>query len=214
MTRINPRRIQQDNNFARYGEPCSLDQLFYHIVLVSNANQPVLTGLAVSLRRSECVPNSHSCPIDGSMNFNGDPLMVRGYPGWNGRLWLRLEDNTKDFSSTSWCWRTNTHTGSGGFGSYNGPWKDIRQLRHQHGQRHPYPEPICYSWDYRIYEQDWPRVAQWWQHMKTVSQLHHNCEPDSNYYFAWENPAIAERDRRYMQELSTAESNCDETYHI
>lgn len=95
------------------------------------------------------VRNSHACPVNGVTNCMGLPEHPSGYRGFEGRVWLRLNLDLKkrhvNWGSDAFI-GSRSHTGTGGAGSYNGPWKYTDRIP-------------CYSWDYRIFIDDWPDLG-------------------------------------------------------
>ncbi len=122
-----------------------------------------------SLRWSDSVSNSHSCPIGGVTNWGGREKMKdgspapSGYPGWTGRVeWICAWPKEWDghylggdiFSAGSFrTGRQRAHTGTGGGGGM------------RYSEKHK-----CYvmshGYDFRIYAADWPGLTRY--HEKRV----------------------------------------------
>jgi hypothetical protein len=167
---------------AIYGEePKTMDELAQAVIKVLNnyqehrtrreGSKTVMTssptarcvGLSWRVTHSDMVSNSHSGPEGYPQNFMRKKDIPTGYPGWTGRVWVRYEREAGYSFGSDPFNRTLTHTGTGGGGSYNGPWEKISNTRFQRFKhaRGPnmYPEVCCFSWDFRIYDADWPEVT-------------------------------------------------------
>lgn len=129
-----------------------------------------LLGLCFEVSYSDCVSNSHSCPRGGVTNWNKDPSKPMWYKGLTGRVWARYSRSPEYFGSDVFR-HSGCHTGSGGYGSYNGPWDQITgcywRLKKQLGKREfPFHgvsleefsslAPTCYSWGCKMFLDDWP----------------------------------------------------------
>lgn len=74
-------------------------------------------------------------------------------PGFSGRVWIRYAGPGRGFASDTFRSRTQTYTGTGGAGCYEGPWSSV--YAHEYYARRldlKIKRPIveCYSWDYRF----------------------------------------------------------------
>lgn len=169
----NYREQQHRANIARFGEPKNLDELFNFVVKVAQFHEPLLVGFAWDIYYRKEISNTHACPINGVTNFSRESNRPTGYSGWTGRVWLRYSDRPRTWGSDAMN-RTQTHTGSGGYGDYGGPWAhecriwyDIKKM----GLDLDYPEPVLYGFDYKIFEDDWPLVKRWREQQEIVSLL-------------------------------------------
>ena len=108
-----------------YGrEPTTLDELAECVIKVIDRQTPV-AGFVWHIRHDTSVSNTHDCPIDGVTNWGGrDQNRPFGYPGWEGRVWIRYKSDKETWGSDPFR-ATLTHTGAGGWGSYDGPWQKI-----------------------------------------------------------------------------------------
>ena len=179
-----------------YGhEPTDLNDLARCTMAVINHNlagQSRLLGFSWRLNFQE-VSNSHYCPIDGVTNWGGrTPGAPRSYAGWYGRVWVRYENSPKSFGSDP-LRGTLTHTGTGGFGSYNGPWHDISHAIHNtystknRKGKGKSKEPQLYSWDYRVFDADWPLISDEFQQLRIADILSGDFKTHS-HSFLWEDP--------------------------
>lgn len=126
---------------------------------------PRLLGFETfSLRWSDEVSNSHSCPIGGVTNWGGREKMAdgsdapRGYPGWTGRVdWIVAWPKEWDgfylggdlFSAGTFrTGRQRAHTGTGGGGGMR--WDEDHKC---HVMTHGY--------EFKIYAADWPGLARY-----------------------------------------------------
>lgn len=125
------------------------DQLNIAELIASKHNDEGLLGLALDIRYSLKISNSHSSPRDGVTNWGGrDKNRPTGYPGWHGRVWLlyRNEQSTRIapfFSREPHA--SGLHTGTGGYGLYDGT---------EWNRDFGYP---C-SYDCKIFDSDHPEI--------------------------------------------------------
>lgn len=213
MSTVNYREIWQAKNFERYGEPQNLDELAHHVIQVISASNPVV-GFSWDIRYSTRVSNSHAAPIQGHQNFMASDDLPRGYPGWAGRVWIRYAyDGLSDWPGpgSDPFYRTNTHTGSGGFGDYNGPWGELVEIHYKNRDALDVVErPSVFSWDYRIYEQDWPAVSAWREKQEAWCTLADMPPSYQNHWFQWDDLDTQAQDQEYLNrihQLKIAESS-------
>lgn len=134
-----------------------------------NVPMPKVLKITHSMRWSDSVSNSHSCPHNGVTNWGGRVEGApRGYPGWTGRVdWLVEWPKEFDgiylgsdlFSRGTFCTgrqRAHTGTGGGGGGHFN---KEFNTWCQSPG----------YSFD--IFAADWPGMARYYEKMKVWEKL-------------------------------------------
>ncbi len=120
---------------------------------------PRLLGFTqFSLRWSDEVSNSHSCPIGGVENFMRHEDKPKGYPGWTGRAeWMVAWPKEWDgyylggdlfAAGTFRTGRQRAHTGTGGGGGMR--WNEDHKC---HVMTHGY--------EFKIYAADWPGLARY-----------------------------------------------------
>jgi hypothetical protein len=165
-----------------------------------------VSGFAWDIRYSELVSNTHSNPEGYPGNFMNKPNLPKGYPGWLGRVWIRYSEECRSFGSYPFA-KTLTHTGTGGAGSYHGPWTNIASHRYKKlgftRAANAYPEPKIYSWDYRFYDLDWPKLAEMVSKQKMWAAL--SGQPWQNkHYFEWTDPEVLAADAAFIAECVTA----------
>jgi hypothetical protein len=190
-----------------YGrDPATLDELAECVTAVINSQlaDPVV-GFAWDLVYSDLVSNSHSSPEGLVENWLGKPHLPTGYPGFTGRVWIRYGGTPKSWGSDPFR-LTLTHPGTGGAGSYSGPWAGVSASRfHRYGHRQvqdAYPEIHCYSWDYRFYLEDWPGIAAWVEKQQMMSLL--SGRPwQTSHRFSWNDNQTAAADAAFMAECVT-----------
>lgn len=190
----------------------------------------VCVGLKWTLTRSDRVSNSHSGPLLGYSNWNNDyEDGVRNYPGWEGRVWVRYAQPREGFGKT--FEEAMSFTGTGGWGAYDGPWTNVSSSRYRtfgqdrNGIASRYPEVACYSYDYRMYESDWPEIAHLWpQHIAAYEAQVDQIKKDNllntiktvrmpfigpmaplTHVFFWEDPATKAKDEDFLDRLKTGE---------
>lgn len=191
-------------------DPESMDELAQCIIAVienqfngssKSAKKYKVLGFAWDLRHSMCVSNTHSSPEGHPQNFRVDSNLPKGYPGWSGRVWIRYQDECKDWADSPFK-ETLTHTGTGGAGSYNGPWSTVSAARWQRFGldrkfEKYYPYINCYSWDYRIYDLDWPAIEKWKEEMMFLGNL--KGEPwEYTHKYNWTDPETLEADATFI----------------
>lgn len=192
------------------GEPETLDQAFdfLHNALEVNSKanvMPYILGLAWSVSYREKVSNTHSCPADGVTNWGGKPDKPRGYPGYAGRVWVRIaHEHARPWISDMFA-QSQFFTGTGGGGAYDGPWKTVcakRHVRYGFKKHHTYyPDIKCYSWDFRFYHNDFPMIKDKWVHNNLLNVIKTGNETISiDQYRVWEDPATAEADANFIAE--------------
>lgn len=186
-------------------EPENMDDVAEAIrlkVLANTKNR--LWGLHWELRYSDQVSNSHSRPLDGVENWGRKPEKPIGYPGWRGRVWARYS-TVFDGWGSDYFRDTLSHTGTGGSGSYNGPWQKInsdffqiqtliKKMKPKRSNGRPFYEPQTYSWEYRIYESDWPGLQKEREQGKLMAILkgeHFRMPP---HRFRWDDEEAVKHD--------------------
>lgn len=203
----------------RFGEPETLDQAFEFLLNSLQAEGdprrgPLVLGLAWSVSYRDRVSNTHSCPATGETNWGCKPDKPNGYPGYSGRVWVRY--GYQDPNKFSWGSdpfnRSQFFTGTGGGGSYDGPWKALCTARYNRfgHKKHAsyYPEIDCFSWDFRFYHDDFPAIRELWVknnlfNVVATGKTRINIEQ----YRVWEDPATVEADRIFMQECERVKAN-------
>lgn len=204
------RRLEQKQAFdARYGEPRTLDELATTVIQAASdfadSKSPGcrVVGLQWDVQH-RLVSNSNYSPIDGFTNFAGrDDRLPTNYPGWYGRLWIRYNQPPGGFGSdpVKQCF---VHTGTGGFGSYDGPWDRLAHVQYKNRNRFDYPKPEFYSWDFRFFESDWPQLSE----AKARSDVWHALGGEdkfSQHRFLWEDPDVRQKDQEFMQRVKDSE---------
>jgi len=210
MTLIKERILQV------YGrEPESLDELARCVIAVienqknddygQGGKNYRVAGFAWDIHYRDLVSNTHSSPAGLPQNWRGEAHLPKGYPGWMGRVWIRYAEPCRSFGSSPFD-STLTHTGTGGAGGYGGPWETIsaeRFRRYGHKRvKDAYPEICCYSWDYRIYQADWPKLTQWVEKQQIWSEL--SGKPWlKNHTFEWNDPEVLAQDAAFLAECAT-----------
>ena len=183
-------------------EPKSLDDLALGVIKVISKKAPVL-GFAWDVRYAD-VSNTHSCPESGKTNWSGrNPDAPRSYPGWSGRVWIRVGPNNCSFGSDLFS-QTLTYSGTGGAGGYSGPFSEIsRYFWDRYGYKRPanrYPDPLIYSYDYRFYADDWPEVASLASQQVLFDKLSAGKNTIQHHKFEWFDEATLEKDQAFIEE--------------
>lgn len=207
-----------------YGKlPETLDEVAESVIAVVSQTDPVV-GFAWDINYNPKCSNTHYAPHNGKTNWGGHVKGApRNYPGFYGRFWIRYAEETKDvFGSTGNLRKSLTHTGSGGGGSYNGPWVEICTAAFQAGRSGlpqkddlfalPIPTTKCFSTDYTIFLADHPGLD-----IESAIAAH-NLQQDKdeiwhavsgtrwtrqqfqlNHKFQWEDPATKAADEEFIE---------------
>lgn len=189
-----------------FDEPKSLDDLgngilkyFKNTVHRDHYGNDVLiniVGLSWELKYTDTIITTHCAPLGKSSSMTNPESL----PGFTGRIWLRTES---DFSG--WLSKTISkcvlHPGSGGVGSYDGPWKNVNAAFYNEYGPKPtntkIPKPIMYSWDCKIFLDDLPLIKQYIENHKLMSTLKSELY-SFKHSFLWNDPETAERDENYL----------------
>lgn len=147
---------------------------------------------------------THSSPIEGTDNWGSDPKYPTSALGWHGRVWIRYSKDTPRFGSDPFS-KTLTYPGSGGFGSYSGPWATVSAARHnKYGWKRSkgdYPEVRCYSWDFQFFEDDWPvlkNIVAQQVLFATIAGTNTKKFPMSTSNISWTDPVVAAADKEFV----------------
>ena len=92
------------------------------------------------------IPNTHSCPINGTTNWWGTKDAPKGYPGFAGRLWLVYKYSPSGFGREL-AKDSSIHPGSGGSGYY-----DLANHLCDYDKEYPL------SWYCKIFIDDFPKL--------------------------------------------------------
>lgn len=155
-------------------EPETLNEVAQCVIATVNSKKDrkgrtvKLSGFSWDVSHSDSVSCSHYSPIGYPRNWGGmqkgedGECLPRGYPGFEGRIWIRYAEDFDNFGYD--LSGTLSHTGTGGSGSYNGPWATIATAWFKkYGYKRKeanYSEPSLYSWDFRFFDSDWPKIAE------------------------------------------------------
>lgn len=212
----------KDNLLKVYGrEPRDLDDLAHCVIAVINSqinrdswsrkkkvteDRPhCVVGFAWDIKWSPSVSNSHSSPEGYPQNWGRDKKGVpEGYPGYHGRVWIRYADEPRSWGSEPFE-ATLTHTGTGGAGSYSGSFAAVASARyHRYGHQRikgAYPEVNCYSWDYRIFDYDFPGIVEAREKHEVWDRLADQNTVNS-HKFEWQDPDTLIADAEFMAECA------------
>jgi hypothetical protein len=163
-----------------------------------------VVGFDWDIKYSPEVSNTHSSPEGYPQNFMCKDHLPTGYPGWAGRVWIRYATECKGFGSDGFH-KTLTHTGTGGFGTYSGPWEGVSTAHYHHAEHNPktsYPRRVCYSWDFRIYSADWPAIATLVREQQTWAILSGKAW-DPGHRFSWTDAGTLIEDSKLIAECAT-----------
>jgi len=153
-------RAEQKQYFDQlFGKPATLDELAQTVIravdhrFAKQGYRNRVVGFAWDMRYGD-ISTSHCATICDESNFTNPTT----HPGWSGRLWIRYaEPNQLSFGSDLLD-GAFTYTGTGGFGSYNGPWEFVSMVQYLN-HNCDFPQPQINSWDYRFFASDWPSAV-------------------------------------------------------
>ena len=223
-----------------YGtEPQSMDELGFAVIKVLNEHRErsisgtgkkrvykespkvQCVGLSWRVTHSDSVSNSHSGPEGYPQNFGRKEGVPTGYPGWSGRVWVRYKQERGYTFGSDPFRQALVHTGTGGGGSYNGPWSEISNTRFQrfkHSNSDDIFAPVaCFSWDFRIFDYDWPEVTAnvieeyekscVWASLTNLPQPTH-----PSHIFLWEDPEQKALDKAFLIDHEFSEKSLNKDF--
>jgi hypothetical protein len=122
---------------------------------------PILYFSTFSIKWTDRVPNTHSCPHDGVTNWGGlNENAPRGYPGWRGRFDYVVQSYKNQlgcYPGSSDMWKgTRIYTGTGGGGGA----KDQNKTFHQ-----------SFGFGVELFESDWPAMAEAYKKVRAWAAL-------------------------------------------
>jgi hypothetical protein len=167
-------------------EPENLDEVAKAIIATARANGHALTGFAWQLHYKSRLSNSHSAPLDGVRNFTGQPHLPSGYPGLTGRIWIRLEKQDKCHFASDLLNETCAHPGSGGAGSYSGPWDTMYK-------ECPNEKLRLFSYELKLWVSDWPNIERIINRQMLFPALKQQAFSYA-HSFEWTDPEVLARD--------------------
>lgn len=189
-------------------EPTALPELGKVVLDLVNHKRTVV-GLKWDIKHGK-VSNTHYCPEGGQTNWGGYHTkngVPTSYTGWEGRIWVRYLNNATGFGGDPFS-ETLTYTGTGGFGSYDGPWSSVCKHRwdrygYEKLKKGSYPEPYVYSWDYRFFDDDWPLIKSGVEEDRTVAMLKGVKYVEPRHTFEWYDPETIEKDNTFIEECKS-----------
>lgn len=189
---------KRDSLFKKYGEPTNMEELARFVVNASNDKIPKkehIVGIYWVVRYGD-VGCTHSAPIMGEQNWSSRLDLPRSYKGFSGRVWIRKNVETDFCSLSQRIAKSYTYTGSGGGGAYyNGPWTKLSHMYLQYyGMGCSLEKKLnIFSWDYRMYADDFPFMSQFEEEI-IVSRLKGENPPVIKSSVFWESEETKEQD--------------------
>jgi hypothetical protein len=152
-----------------------------------------VVGFSWQVKYSKCVSNTHDAPKGKKTNWGyRDKDYPNGFPGFEGRVWIRYENSPVSFYSSDVFNKTCFHTGTGGFGCYNHPvWEKLTNKLLNKGKNRKRFDSIwhSYSWDFRFFTEDFPQVEEMlmWEKLRGTdyASLIHHCEWEDRVQLKW-----------------------------
>lgn len=196
---------ERDKLFHIYGEPTNMEELALFVVNVSNhgkTEEQLITGISWDVT-SGPVSNTHNSPITGVQNWRGESNLPRSYTGFSGRVWIRKNGEDEFISLGERISKSFTYTGSGGGGSYNGPWEELEQQYIKHKGLFEYKKELrLFSWDYKFYTDDFPFLYQYEEDKLVARMQGSNKEPVFKSKVFWESEDVKKKDEIFRKEFS------------
>jgi len=196
-------------------KPKTLDEIGPYFIEQMNKLGPEVVGLSWNVRWSNRVSNTHRAPKGYKTNFGFLPTLPTGFPGWEGRVWIRFKDRPDFMGLSNMMGENGIHPGSGGGGAYDGPWAKIGHAAYLAGLKYD-EQPHCFSWDAKIFDLDWESVdsirinkqeyeRQYSEYSiaKTWAILQGNYSPPFNFKapshkFEWTDPVTLIEDKKFI----------------
>ena len=188
---LHPRKKQILDIFGK--EPETLDELGHCIFTVANYFSTQLDGLAWNIEYKPNISNTHNCPINGECNFSRHPDQPLYYSGFAGRVWLRVSKSCKESFSSDILGGSLVRTGTGGAGSYNGPWNHFETANGL-----PKTRLASYG-QFNIFLDDWPIINEWVEH-RALFDIIQEKSLKINHTFFWESDEIMQYDKQIIGE--------------
>lgn len=195
-----------------YGKsPESLDEIAEACIAVISQKHEV-TGFAWNIQYEPEISNSNEAPIGKKTNWYRRKHLPLGYPGFHGRVWIRFRTSPPAFTSSLFP-ATLTYVGTGGYGSYKGPWDEIAKAAYHSkgctGFDERYNNVACYGWDYRFFIDDFPKFAEIftetrikpWEQEQLLETLKGNRPRrfHAQHSYQWNNSTIYQEDEAFLQ---------------
>lgn len=194
-------------------DPETLEELFESIKAVMINSGAKITGIAFEFGYTE-VSTSHQQPLlfdRTKLKKYERPLL----PGFSGRVWIRYGAKIKNTWGSSAFEPTLIYTGTGGF-SYSGPWQDVARAKYNllrmissggtrtlkiKGCSVPDDYLQTYSYEYRFFIADFPKLQETMNQMAVVQQLGGEDIPYmKKSYFLWNDPDTKAFDQLIIEE--------------
>ena len=199
----------------RYGkEPSTMDELAECVLMtIQHKTKKKCVWFKWEVEYNRKVSNSHSAPLCGVTNWTGDDDKPMWYRGFSGRVWIRYKNVSICFGSDGLS-GTLIYSGTGGFGSYDGPWSRVASEYHHKvylaGKKSRFVKPHIYSYDLKIWLDDWPLIRDYFDefdHMndrrRLVSTLRSTYalhrDEIFTHSFLWEEKKTLENDKKFIE---------------
>jgi len=174
----------------------------------------IVVGFHLDLDWRGQVSNTHCCPHNGVTNFSRLAGFPTGYPGWRGRVWIRLAARYPSFGSDMFN-NTGLHLHSGGYGAYDGVYRKLTTAHYSHithlrrdadrlpnGQlrktKHP-TDPQVFSYQCDLFDADWPGLAFHQQMEQAEYYLNTGNRLEApKLVYSWQHPEWQRRDAEYI----------------
>ena len=202
--------------YASYGkDPETMDELAHCTIAVANAHPELVrqeirvVGFAWNISYCDEVSNHHNSPLGKETNYGNHKINVpRGYHGFLGRVWIRYNCEPTGWGSSA-MEHTLVHTGTGGNGSYGGLWQYIATQRYKKynagkacNSREFVKKCACYSWDCKIFADDFPIIADMISKQQMMDILITTEKQRIRHQFEWNDPETVEEDRLFLEEIA------------
>jgi hypothetical protein len=172
------------------------------IATINDCSDNRVLGFKWEVGYHDRVPNTHSAPEEHRHNFRCKGEVPNGFSGFYGRVWIRMEKEPP-FMTDKFA-RTNTHSGTGGYGPYSGPWTTLgSRWYNRYSDKPPfnaYPRPNFYSYDYRFYMLDWPELVLDLESAMIMDKLAGVPQREFNHTFLWQDNDTVAKDSEFINE--------------
>jgi len=185
-----------------YGkEPENLNQVAEAVISTINHQGNRVLGFEWLISYNGNVSNTHSSPEGHPRNWGCKPNLPLGYPGCRGRAWIRYEREPR-FGDNNFQ-KTNTHTGTGGGGRYDGPWAEIYSAwwgaHRRNSGKVEYPGIYLYSWQYEFFTLDWPCIDTELEHQRVIDALSGVKSKEFRHQYSFKDAETIAKDLEFIE---------------
>jgi len=146
---------------------------------------------------------STRCELKPSVTENGSLIEDRGEPGYDGKIWFRLDQELPPgFGSVNKLFEPSMiHVGGGGYSTWQGPWNAFGKEMESYNIGLPWGLKgtlAAYAYDMHFFKSDIPGL----DHMEVMLKLQ-DRELEKEYYLEWQRDGQPESDRDLIEQLQS-----------